>query len=64
MTTHEDIARQRLTLVVNNPHPRMPRRASTLERIVYHVALWAMAFGVLAFWYGVSVLVLSLEKAI
>jgi hypothetical protein len=48
MTTYEDVSRQRLTLVVDNTAPRMPPRATALERLSYLFAL-AMAALVGAF---------------
>lgn len=55
MTTYEDIARQKLSLVVDNPHPR--RRDDTLARMVVLVELWAVVAFSVACWWGASMLV-------
>ena len=62
MTTHEDIARQRLYLVHDNPDLRKIPQSSLWERLVYLGQLSLVAIFVLGCWWAVAVLFLSLEK--
>ena len=62
MTTHEDVARQRLYLVHDNPDLRRVPRESFVDRLSYLLELAAVAAFVLGFWWGLSVLILSLER--
>ena len=62
MTPHEDIARQRLYLVHDNPDLRTIHRPSIWERLSYLAQLAMVAIFVLGCWWAVAVLFLSLEK--
>lgn len=61
MTQFEDIARQRLYLVHDNPNPRpMPKRMGFLDRMLVLAIYTASACIALGAMWGLSVLLLSL----
>lgn len=62
MTDYESIARQRLYLVHDNPDLRRVPRDGFVDRLSYLLELAAVAAFVLGFWWGVAVLILSLER--